>query len=53
MQSIFALVTFALSVARAGAVPTVRQNSGLNDLFTAKGKLFWVCITSSSIFRPC
>ena len=56
MQFIFALVTFALSVARAGAVPTVRQNSGLNDLFTAKGKLFWVCIILffvSCIVRDC
>ncbi|KAI5894567.1 glycoside hydrolase family 10 protein [Schizophyllum commune H4-8] len=48
MQFIFALVTFALSVARAGAVPTVRQNSGLNDLFTAKGKLFWGNIGDSN-----
>ncbi|KAL1741499.1 glycoside hydrolase family 10 protein [Schizophyllum fasciatum] len=48
MQVLFALVTFALSVARAGAVPTSRQLSGLNDLFVAKGKLFWGNIGDSN-----
>ncbi|TRM58124.1 glycoside hydrolase family 10 protein [Schizophyllum amplum] len=48
MQVLLALVSFALSVARAGAVPAPRQLSGLNDLFVAKGKLFWGNIGDSN-----